>query len=198
MCPARCPPDCISSIGSVPLNLDGVYLAAGASGKGLGSLPGIAMVYHHHELQPAELLPRYLDLGLYAADDSVPFTHSSNLIRALDAAVRCLDRRLSIAAGDAERLRARLRQCGFQILAADEAASPAVTTIVLPLAVDSAALGAEVERAGYLISCRSGYLRTRNWVQICLMGKYRRDRMDHLVDTLRAARDRSAAGTAMA
>ena len=72
--------DCISSVGSLPIDLSGVFLASGVSGKGLGSYPGLAMVFYDHELQPRpERLVRYLDLGLYAAKDGLPFTMSSNL-----------------------------------------------------------------------------------------------------------------------
>ena len=66
--------DCISSIGTAPVQLEGVHLASGVSGKGLGSYPGLAMVFYHHDLAPApEKLPRYLDLGLYARTDGTPF-----------------------------------------------------------------------------------------------------------------------------
>jgi hypothetical protein len=37
--------DCISSLGAVPLDLRGIYLASGTSGKALGSLTGLAMVF---------------------------------------------------------------------------------------------------------------------------------------------------------
>src|SRR5215471_17561160 len=55
--------DCISSIGTTPVDLTGVYLASCASGKGLRSYPGIGMVFYHHDPIPSARLPRYLDLG---------------------------------------------------------------------------------------------------------------------------------------
>ena len=80
--------DCISSIGTVPVDLGGVYLGSCVSGKGLGAYPGLSMVFHDHEVHPApDALPRYLDLGLHAVKAGVPFTMSSNLIYALDAAL---------------------------------------------------------------------------------------------------------------
>src|ERR1051325_10928701 len=42
--------DCISSIGTLPVDLDGVYLASCSSGKGLRAYPGISMVFHHHDI----------------------------------------------------------------------------------------------------------------------------------------------------
>jgi aspartate aminotransferase-like enzyme len=80
--------DCISSIGLVPVNLEGIYLASCASGKGLAGYPGLCMVFHNHPLSSSTALPRYLDLGWYDEHQGIAFTHSSNLVQALDAAVR--------------------------------------------------------------------------------------------------------------
>ena len=44
----------ISSVGTMPVSLEGVWLASCASGKGLRSYPGLSMVFYNHELQ----LPR--------------------------------------------------------------------------------------------------------------------------------------------
>src|SRR5574341_1159104 len=80
--------DCTSSIGTVPVDLREVYLGSGVSGKGLGAVAGLSMVFYNHDLLPdSSTLPRYLDLGLYAARDGVPFTISSNLVQALHAAL---------------------------------------------------------------------------------------------------------------
>src|SRR5437660_4584843 len=55
--------DCISSIGTMPVDLTGVYLASCASGKGLRAYPGCSMVFYHHDLPVGnQCLPRYLDL----------------------------------------------------------------------------------------------------------------------------------------
>ena len=81
--------DCISSVGTVPIDLSGVYLASCVSGKGLSSYPGLSMVFYNHEIQPApKRLPRYLDLGFYAAQEGIPFTHSSNLLAALHTSLK--------------------------------------------------------------------------------------------------------------
>jgi len=37
---------------------------------------------------------------------------------------------------------------------------------------------------GFALSYRSEYLRSRNWIQICLMGNYRRDCLGPLVGSL--------------
>src|SRR5262249_8203608 len=62
--------DCISSIGVVPLDLGDVHLASGVGNKGLGSYPGLALVFHRDPIAAAGgALPRYLDLGYYAECD---------------------------------------------------------------------------------------------------------------------------------
>ncbi|HEX3127265.1 MAG TPA: GNAT family N-acetyltransferase, partial [Thermoanaerobaculia bacterium] len=78
--------DCISSIATVPADLSGVHLASGVSGKGIGSLAGVSMVFHQDPVQKADL-PRYLDLGCYGEEDGVPYTVCSNLVLALRAAL---------------------------------------------------------------------------------------------------------------
>ena len=179
--------DCISSIGTLPVDLGAVYLASGVSGKGLGSFPGLSMVFYNHEVQPeSRRLPRYLDLGLHAASHGVPFTGSSNLLFALEASLKRYESK------DVYRetvevsfwLTESLKQLGFEIVASQGSGSPAVITISLPLAVNSAALGKLLDDAGYLLSYNSDYLLTRNWIQICLMGEFSRDRIAPLVSLL--------------
>ncbi|HVG23408.1 MAG TPA: GNAT family N-acetyltransferase, partial [Thermoanaerobaculia bacterium] len=80
--------DCVSAIGAVPVDLSKVWLASGASGKALASYPGLSFVFHQEVMKTSG--PRYLDLELYAGDN-VPFTHSSNLVRALNAALARVD-----------------------------------------------------------------------------------------------------------
>lgn len=187
--------DCISSLGTLPVDLGGIHLATGVSGKGLGAPPGVAMVFHDHEVDPAPArLPRYLDLGLYAAQ-GVPFTHSSNLVGALGAALAALPppgERLRTTTADSAWLRRELRARGWRVVAPDEHASPAVITLALPSGLRVENVEARLEAAGYLLSCRSGYLRERNWLQVCLMGAYRRHRLASLLEVLdrlgRAAR----------
>ncbi|MGA4643437.1 aminotransferase class V-fold PLP-dependent enzyme [Limisphaera sp. 4302-co] len=180
--------DCISSLGTVPVDLHGVYLATGASGKGLRSYPGLSMVFHHHELRPApDRLPRYLDLGYYAAQDGVPFTFSSNLLHALRVAIRHADweRRFAQVAELGAELRRRLREAGFQLLAPESIAAPAVVTIVLPPELSSVELGRRMEENGFLLSYNSEYLRRRNWIQIALMGECAREKVFSMVNVLK-------------
>jgi aspartate aminotransferase-like enzyme len=176
--------DCISSLGTVPLALDDVYLASGVSGKGLGAYPGLAMVFYNHEIRPSSRgVPRCLDLGYYAECDGVPFTLSTNLLYALRAALRRFQSndRFSHLVKASSGLRTRLREKGFQIVTPDAQASPAVLTLALPPGVRSEAIGLALQRAGYFLSYMSVYLRKRNWIQIALMGEFPEEKLAPLV-----------------
>jgi aspartate aminotransferase-like enzyme len=175
--------DCISTIGLVPVNLDGVFLASCASGKGLASYPGLAMVFYQHDIHPTQKLPRYLDIGLYAKCNGIAFTHSSNMLRAMATAVsreNWQEKQKEVASTSAW-LRIRLRESGFDLIAAEEHSAPGVVTIALPNEISSHDFGAQLQQAGYLISCGSDYLRSRNWVQICLMGEFSRQKINELL-----------------
>ncbi len=165
--------DCIGSIGTVPVDLSGVYLASGTSGKGLASLSGLSMVFHNHDLRPApDFLPCVLDLGIYQASDGIPYTIQSNLVYALFAALKTHDweKRFEAVRDWSTAIRRKLAAIDIPILAPDSCAMPAVVTIVLPEIHSSEAIGDMLKDHGVLVSYRSSYLLERNWIQACMMG----------------------------
>lgn len=179
--------DCISSIGLVPVDLSGVLLASGVSGKGLGGYPGLSMVFHREPVAPAPgRLPRYLDLGTWSAADGVPFTHSSNLIEALGVACErsMPPERFQERAQLSAWLRSKLLELGFTLIGDERHLAPGVLTIALPPSEPSRRLGMRLEREGYLLSYRSSYLLHRNWIQICLMGEVRKVDLEALLEVL--------------
>ncbi|MGB8370721.1 MAG: aminotransferase class V-fold PLP-dependent enzyme [Limisphaerales bacterium] len=179
--------DCVSTIGTMPVDLTGVFFASCSSGKGLRAYPGLAMVFYHHEVAPApDKLPRYLDLGFCAQQQGIPFTFSSNLLHALHAAVRRpnLEKRFAEIAGLSAGLRLRLAEMGFDLIGNGAQTSPAVITIALPPEMNSLKIGEAMQEAGYLLSCNSEYLRQKNWIQICLMGECPREKIVSVVNAL--------------
>jgi aspartate aminotransferase-like enzyme len=179
--------DCVSTVGTVPVQLSGIYFASGVSGKGVGSLAGLAMVFYNHTLVPApDFLPRYLDLGYYAEHDGIPFTHSSNLLRALQVALERLRKTDNFARkrNMSERLRRELQERGFHIVASEAPTSPAIITIALAESIGTEKVGRKLEEAGFQLSYRSEYLRRRNWMQICLMGECKRRDLALMLETL--------------
>jgi aspartate aminotransferase-like enzyme/predicted N-acetyltransferase YhbS len=165
--------DCISSLGTVPVDLTGVYLASGTSGKGLASISGLCMVFHNHDLQPApDDLPCVLDLGRYQQADGIPYTIQSNLVYALLAALQShnWEKRFADIRSWSRKIRRKLVEIDAPILAPDACAMPAVVTIALPEVHSSEAIGDSLKQHGVLISYRSRYLLERNWIQACMMG----------------------------
>jgi aspartate aminotransferase-like enzyme len=179
--------DCISSIGTVPVDLRGVWLASCTSGKGLRAYPGISMVFYHHEVAPSpRRVPRYLDLGCYAAQEAVPFTFSSNLLHALHAAVKRVrwDERFAGLVELSAWLRTHLCELGFELIGPGASLSPAVVTIALPSNMNSVRIGGLVQESGYLVSYNSDYLRRKNWMQVCLMGECTKEKVVSLLNAL--------------
>ena len=80
--------DCISSIGAIPIDLKDVYFASGVSGKAIKSLTGLSFVFHNHNVKVNETLPAYMDIGMYEENESIPYSHSWNLINALQEALK--------------------------------------------------------------------------------------------------------------
>jgi aspartate aminotransferase-like enzyme len=182
--------DGISSIGTMPVDLRGVFLASCASGKGLRAYPGLSMVFHHHPIASAcDRLPRYLDLGYYAAQQGVPFTISSNLLHALHAAVKRVawQERFAHLTQLSTWLRQELKALGFELIGSSTVTSPAIVTIALSPQLNSIAIGNLLQESGYLLSCHSEYLRRRNWIQICLMGECAKDKLVSLLNVLKRA-----------
>lgn len=189
--------DCISSIGTLPVDLRGVFLASCSSGKGLRSYPGISMVFHHHSVAPQpDGLPRYLDLGYYAQQQGVPFTFSSNLLHALHAAVKHVDweKRFAETMELSTLLREKLVELGFGLVGSGTATSPAVVTIALPPGVNSTQFGELIRESGYLLSYNSEYLRSKNWIQICLMGECTREKVTSLLNAIKRVQSAHSMG----
>ena len=184
--------DCVSSVGLVPLDLSDVWLATGVSGKAIGGLAGLALVFHQGDVRASPRAPRYLDLETYAESDGVPFTQSSPLVNALQVATeRTLERGDFADVRDlSDWLRGELRAMGggLTILADDAVASPGIVTLVMEPRESALELGDALARAGFALSYRSSYLRERNWIQIALMGECSRAKLELLLRAMRQLR----------
>jgi len=179
--------DCISSIGTTPVDLSEVALATGVSGKGLRSYAGLALVFHDSPITAASpRLPRALDLGYCAQNAGVPFTVCSNLVCALKAAVEqiSLDDRVEGTTLLKRRLCDGLEQLGLERVAGAIETSPAVITLALGPAISAERLGNALAEKRIWVSYRSRYLQSRNWIQICLMGEYRTRMVERLLRCL--------------
>ncbi|WP_421384874.1 aminotransferase class V-fold PLP-dependent enzyme [Bacillus salacetis] len=161
--------DACSSAGVVPLDLGSIYLATTVSGKALGSYPGLAIVFHRDPVEPDRRLPRYLDLGMYQNNGSVPYTHSSNLVSALLAALNALDSQKGLTLYN--KVKSVLTREGIDFFAGDSY-SPGILTVPLSKSCSSKEFGDKLKSRNIFLSYESDYLVERNWVQLALMGDY--------------------------
>ena len=166
--------DCVSTIGTIPVDLTSIDYASGVSGKGLLSYSGLSFVFHNGKVAKNDALPRYLDLGAYAEAGGIPYTQSSNLLSALDAALRKFGQPEEVygrIAKRALRVRAVAEQAGFTIVAPEKAASATISTLCMPEGFSAMQLGDNLFLNGFNVHYESVYLRERNWLQISCMNE---------------------------
>jgi aspartate aminotransferase-like enzyme len=177
--------DCISSIGAVDLDLDGVFLASGVSGKAISALTGLSFVFHHHDVKPNQSLPKYLDLGVYYENRSIPFSHSSNLLDALLKALEALSSRTFVKIKEMHSYLNRVLNIrGFKITTTEAIASPIIITIEFPRGISSLDIGESLLYQGFQLHYESAYLRERNWIQIACVGDYTPSELEKMIQVL--------------
>lgn len=195
--------DCISSLGAVPLDLCGVYLATGATGKALGAYAGLAIVFADTATLghlDTSRVPSYLDLPTALASDGPRYTFPSPTLRAVDAALAeyaapaNARARYEHYAALGAFVRGRLRQAGLPPLADEACACPVITTFAPPAAESSAAFVARCQAWGFAIGGQSQYLAERRLVQVATMGAITRDDCIPLFEQLAAWLERTPAG----
>lgn len=165
--------DAVSSLGAAPVDLRGVAIASSTSGKALGALPGIAIVFRDGTpLEPMNGAPRAIDLALHETLGGIPHTLSSTLLFALDAALGADPEADAVRRERLARLaslvRASCAGLGLRIVA-NASHFDAVTTIEPPGSLSAFALGEDLESRGIELHYRTRELRGRNWMQIALM-----------------------------
>ncbi|WHY00026.1 aminotransferase class V-fold PLP-dependent enzyme [Neobacillus sp. DY30] len=176
--------DCISSLGAIEIDLDGVFLATGVSGKAIRGLTGLSFVFHHHEVQPSLALPKFLDLGTYMAKGSVPFSQSSNLLEALLAALEDVNRETFEKVIETHTfLKNQLIEFGFTIIS-EHNSSPMILTIEIPSGVSSVVIGDILYHHGYQLHYESDYLQQRNWIQIACIDHYDKADLEKMTNLL--------------
>lgn len=179
--------DSVSAIGSMPVDLRGVAYASGVSGKGLLSYTGLSFVFHNKNVQSNPNLPSYLDLGAYADAGGIPYTQSSNLLSALDVALRRYEQPAKIFAQVSEqagRIRTIVEATGLTILSPKKVMASAIMTLALPDAMSATKLGDNLFLNGFTVHYESAYLRDRNWLQISCMNNVSNRELDSMVKVL--------------
>lgn len=184
--------DCISSIGTLPIDLNGVTFATGVSGKALASYTGLSFVFHEEMIKQTNSLPRYLDLGIYAESGGIPYTQSSNQVRALAAALERYEQPEKIYDQMSNRfltIRRGVEEIGCSVLANDEDAAPTILTIAPPKGECAQQLGDNLYLNGFSVHYESSYLREKNWLQISCINEVNRKEINRLFQVMKGLRD---------
>ncbi len=176
--------DCMSTVGTTPLDLSCVSMATASSGKGLASIPGLAIVFSNINLSVKTLSPVYTDLAFYEGNNGIPFTLSSNLLRALYVSV------LQKLTKDQFELSRVLAEKVYAILAEKKlipfaGKDPRVFTIV-PGECKEAIFFKSLKRK-ISLSSESGYLKQRGWRQLAVFGYLSERQVDDIDRFLREA-----------
>ncbi len=179
--------DCVSAIGTTAVDLTGVAYATGVSGKGLLSYTGLSFVFHNEEIAATNNLPRYLDLGTYEKTRGIPYTQSSNLVAALDTALRVFEHPAEVFTAISNRalkVRKAVEQAGLTILASEKCAADAIVTIALPKGLSAMQIGDNLFLNGFNVHYESAYLSDRNWLQISCMNNVAEKELNRMLQLL--------------
>ncbi|WP_453994239.1 aminotransferase class V-fold PLP-dependent enzyme [Bacillus nitroreducens] len=176
--------DCISTIGAVILDFQDVYLASGVSGKAIGGYTGLSFVFHHHEITQNSTIPRYLDLGMYTINNSIPYSQSSNLLAALQKALQKYDNddvytEIKIRY---KMIRETIEGFGLKVLTPYEYSSPAIMTVLLPDHISSKDFGDDMALQGYYLHYESSYLQEKKWIQISCLSNYEEKKIRQMLN----------------
>ncbi|PGW63012.1 GNAT family N-acetyltransferase [Bacillus cereus] len=178
--------DCISSIGAIPIDLKDVYFASGVSGKAIKSFTGLSFVFYNHNVKVNETLPTYMDIGMYEENESIPYSHSWNLMYALQEALKRFED--AKAFEKINETYAYIEQAittmGLKLVSPREHAAPIILTIQLNKGLSSKALGDALALQGYIVHYESVYLQKNNWIQIACLNDYKERDMKRMLNCL--------------
>ncbi len=167
--------DCISSIGAIPIDLKDVYFASGVSGKAIKSFTGLSFVFYNHNVKVNETLPAYMDVGMYEENESIPYSHSWNLIYALQEALkRFEDAKVFEKINETYAyIEQAITNMGLNLVSPKEHAAPIIVTIQLNENQSSKEIGDALALQGYIVHYESSYLQKNNWIQIACLNDYK-------------------------
>jgi hypothetical protein len=163
-----CYVDCISTAGIFPINLSGVSMATASSGKGLCGIGGLGIVFSNMAPLSDKSIPTYLDLDHYARMEGIPFTISSNLLRALYAGGGFkleteYYKKTTLFCAEIKNLLSHFDLIPFRNFHVFTLASSSIS---------SSCIEEKLSSLSILSSGTSEYLKRNNWLQLALMGVY--------------------------
>jgi len=162
--------DCMSTVGTSPLDLSGVAMATASSGKGLASIPGLAIVFSNIEPVFKLACPLYLDLYHYKTTSGIPFTISSNLLKALYISTRqkLQEEQYELIIGYRKRFFNSLKNASVVPFSNE---NTSVFTI-MPRGSTTQQFVTKMMKHHLLLSYESDYLKEKRWCQLATFGYY--------------------------
>jgi aspartate aminotransferase-like enzyme len=162
--------DGMSYIGSSTIDLSGVEILTGSSGKGLGSIPGIGILLHSSYSEETGRR-KYLDLNYYHKKDNIPFTISSVQIKALGSSSR--ERLCKENFNRVSRLREyifeKVKKSRYISLEIENQEYLAFFSLKVDSKLSSKRLGEFLESRQIFLSFRTSYLIVKNCIEISLL-----------------------------
>ena len=171
----RCFVDCMSSIGTQSIDLSNVTMATCSSGKGLSSIPGIALVLSNIQFCKGPNIPKYFDLFMYSVK-KIPFTLSSNQLEALFTAAKQI---MNVAFWNySNELSLKVYKAfnSFGIIPFSTNTTRVFTFVQDQ--INSEEICKELNKIGLVLSYQSDYLLDRNWFQLALFGNHTEEQIE--------------------
>jgi aspartate aminotransferase-like enzyme len=172
--------DCMSTVGTTSLNLSDISMATASSGKGFAAIPGLAIILSNIETSVKTDIPMYLDLGYYKLKDGIPFTISSNLLKALHVSIT-----MKLDSVQYESTHA----FGVSVYNALQSRSlvPYSNTyskVFTLVAGNNMNVIENMKTNGLILSNESEYLKSRNWYQLAIFGSYTQTEINTVLSVL--------------
>lgn len=177
--------DCMSTVGTRSIDLSGITMATASSGKGLASIPGLAIVFSNIKPVSSSSIPLYLDLGHYDSKSGIPFTISSNQVSALLASIskKLTPEHYTLVDDYRNKIRNLLYDTG--LLPYHDHNSFVFT--LAPCHDQYIRLLDRFSEARLRISYESEYLVKRKWIQLALFNYYREEELRKATGMLQQA-----------
>lgn len=175
--------DCMSTAGTQPLDLSRIAIATASSGKGLASVPGLAIIFSNIEIISSNQTPVYFDLAFNDNKDGIPFTISSNLLHALNVSMKQKLQQEQFELIDSYSESCHKLFSENDLLPFNNTRSK-VFTISSPHVSTNTFIN-HLKREGVIVSYESEYLKKRDWLQVALFGYYKTAELDYMLKTLK-------------
>lgn len=159
--------DCISSFGAIPFSLEQCWLATAVSGKAIGTMSGLAIVFANHEVTEDESLPSYIDLGRYQHD--IPFTLPYSLLKSFGIALKQYPKRYGLLQGRFDTMKQQIKEWPL-------VAEGFPTAISISTEDQFNDFPQDAHLSGFELHAQSGYLKKRGIFQIsCIQPSFEKD-----------------------